>query len=206
MRRSLVTRGLPARLAEGTPPILTPNAGIIKLQGSKDLTVQAVEARADEIFTSEGVKIISVTPESGRVSIAVEQPVRQVLHTEQVLLSYMQAFATGNLGEKLFVGTREENGQPLLLDPFNQPHTLIAGITGSGKSVLVQNLILTIAATRSADGCPHLPDRPEIWRGLPAARRTTPCALRAPMESSTVPQEPRLILLEDLVGGDEPTV
>ncbi len=149
VRRSLVTRGLPARLAEGAPPILTPNAGIIKLQGSKDLTVQAVEARADEIFTSEGVKIINVTPESGRVSIAVERPIRQVLHTEQVLLNYMQTFATGNLGEKLFVGTREENGQPLLLDPFNQPHTLIAGITGSGKSVLVQNLILTIAATRS---------------------------------------------------------
>lgn len=149
VRRSLVTRGLPARLADGAPPILTPNAGIIKLMGSKDLTVQAVATKADEIFTSEGVKIINVTPESGRVSIAVERPIRQVLHTEQVLLHYMQAFATGNLGEKLFVGTREENGQPLLLDPFNQPHTLIAGITGSGKSVLVQNLILTIAATRS---------------------------------------------------------
>jgi DNA segregation ATPase FtsK/SpoIIIE, S-DNA-T family len=149
VRRSLVTRGLPARLAEGAPPILTPNAGIVKLQGSKDLTVQAVEARADEIFTSEGVKIINVTPESGRVSIAVERPIRQVLHTEQVLLGYIREFATGNLGEKLFVGTREENGQPLLLDPFNQPHTLIAGITGSGKSVLLQNLILTIAVTRS---------------------------------------------------------
>jgi S-DNA-T family DNA segregation ATPase FtsK/SpoIIIE len=37
----------------------------------------------------------------------------------------------------------------LLLDPLNQPHTLIAGITGSGKSVLMQNLILSIAATRS---------------------------------------------------------
>lgn len=148
VRRALVTRGLPARLAEGAPPILTPNAGIIKLQGSKDLTVQAVEVRSDEIFTSEGIKIISVLPESGRVSIAVERPNRQVLHTEQVLLSYMRQFSTGKLGERLLVGTREEDGQPLLLDPFNLPHTLIAGITGSGKSVLVQNLILTIAATR----------------------------------------------------------
>jgi type IV secretory pathway VirB4 component len=31
--------------------------------------------------------------------------------------------------------------KPPLLDPLNQPHTLIAGITGSGKSVLMQNLI-----------------------------------------------------------------
>lgn len=149
LRKALVTRGLPAKQAVGVPPILTPNAGIIKLQGSKDLTVQSVESRADEIYTSEGVKIINVSPESGRVSIAIERPSRQVLHTEQVLLDYMREFAGGKLGEKLIVGIREENGQPVLLDPFNQPHTLIAGITGSGKSVLVQNLILTIAATRS---------------------------------------------------------
>jgi S-DNA-T family DNA segregation ATPase FtsK/SpoIIIE len=40
LRQALVTRGLPAKLIEGLAPILTPNAGIIKLQGSKDLTVR----------------------------------------------------------------------------------------------------------------------------------------------------------------------
>jgi S-DNA-T family DNA segregation ATPase FtsK/SpoIIIE len=151
LRQALVTRGLPAKLVEGLAPILTPNAGIIKLQGSKDLTVQAVESRADEIFTSEGVKIINTTPESGRVSIAVERPNRQVLHTEPVLLAYLRSYSQKMHGEKLCVGIREEDGQPLLLDPLNQPHTLIAGITGSGKSVLMQNLILSIAATRSPE-------------------------------------------------------
>jgi S-DNA-T family DNA segregation ATPase FtsK/SpoIIIE len=149
LRQALVSRGLPARLLEGVAPILTPNSGIIKLQGSKDLTVQAVESRADEIYTSEGLKIIHTTPESGRVSIAVERPNRQVLRTEPVLLAYLRSYSQQTLGEKLCVGIREEDGQPLLLDPLNQPHTLIAGITGSGKSVLMQNLILSIAATRS---------------------------------------------------------
>jgi S-DNA-T family DNA segregation ATPase FtsK/SpoIIIE len=130
------------------PPILTPNSGIVKLQGSKDLTVQAVDSRANEIYTSDGIKIIHTTPESGRVSIAVERPNRQVLYTEPVLLSYLQKYREGILGEKLCVGIREEDGLPLLLDPLNQPHTLVAGITGSGKSVLMQNLILSIAATR----------------------------------------------------------
>lgn len=151
LRQALITRGLPARLIEGAGPILTPNSGIIKLQGSKDLTVQAVESRANEIFTSEGVKIINTTPESGRVSIAVERPNRQVLHTEPVLLAYLQSYSQQTLGEKICVGIREEDGQPLLLDPLNQPHTLIAGITGSGKSVLMQNLILSIAATRTPE-------------------------------------------------------
>lgn len=148
LRQALISRGLPARLVDGVSLILTPNSGIVKLQGSKELTVQAVESRADEIYTSDGIKIIHTTPESGRVSIAVERPNRQVLYTEPVLLSYVQNFQGGTLGEKLCVGIREEDGQPLLLDPLNQPHTLIAGITGSGKSVLMQNLILSIAATR----------------------------------------------------------
>ena len=148
LRQALISRGLPARLIEGVSPILTPNSGIIKLQGSKDLTVQAVDSRADEIYTSDGIKIIHTTPESGRVSIAVERPNRQVLHTEPVLLAYLRKYRQGTLGEKLCVGIREEDGLPLLLDPLNQPHTLIAGITGSGKSVLMQNLILSIAATR----------------------------------------------------------
>lgn len=149
LRQALISRGLPARLVDGMPPTLTPNSGIIKLQGSKDLTVQAVESRANEIYTSEGIKIIHATPESGRVSIAVERPNRQVLHTEPVLLSYIRDFRQAQTGEKLCVGIQEENGRPLLLDPLNQPHTLVAGITGSGKSVLMQNIILSIAATRS---------------------------------------------------------
>jgi DNA segregation ATPase FtsK/SpoIIIE, S-DNA-T family len=149
LRQAVISRGLPARLVEGMPPTLTPNSGIIKLQGSKELTVQAVESRASEIYTSEGIKIIHATPESGRVSIAVERPHRQVLHTEPVLLGYLREFRQKQMGEKICVGIQEENGQPLLLDPLNQPHTLIAGITGSGKSVLMQNLILSIAATRT---------------------------------------------------------
>lgn len=148
LRQALVDRGLPAKLVEGMPPILTPNAGIIKLQGSVHLTVQAVEAKTEEIYTSAGIKIISTRPESGRVSIAVERPDRQTLHTEVILLNFLRQAQDG---ERLVVGLREEDGRPLYLDPFNLPHSLVAGTTGSGKSVLIQNLILCIAASRSPD-------------------------------------------------------
>jgi len=156
LKQALLSRGLSAKLVEGFAPILTPNAAIIKLQGSKDMTVQAVEAKAEEIFTSSGLRIISVTPESGRVSIAVARPDRQILHTPQVFLTLLrdqlinvQSFRANN--ERLFVGIREEDGLPMFLDPLNQPHTLVAGITGSGKSVLIQNLILFIALSRTPD-------------------------------------------------------
>jgi DNA segregation ATPase FtsK/SpoIIIE, S-DNA-T family len=41
---------------------------------------------------------------------------------------------------------------PLFLSPrTNAPHTLIAGSTGSGKSVLMQNIILGIACTNTPE-------------------------------------------------------
>lgn len=151
LRQALLARGLSAKLVENFSPIITPNAAIIKLQGSKDMTVQAVEAKVEEIFTSSGLRIISVNPESGRVSIAVARPDRQILHTPQVFLDLLQNPHPQASEESVFVGIREEDGQPMFLDPLSQPHTLVAGITGSGKSVLLQNLILYIALTRSPD-------------------------------------------------------
>lgn len=153
LRQALLARGMSAKLAEDFSPILTPNAAIIKLQGSKDMTVHAVETRTEEILTSDSLQIISVTPEAGRVSIAVARPDRQILNTPQVFLDVLQnpLSRVSGSGESVFIGIREEDGKPMFLDPLGHPHTLVAGITGSGKSVLIQNFILYIALTRSPD-------------------------------------------------------
>ena len=57
----------------------------------------------------------------------------------------------GNQG--VLIGIREDDGDLLVLSPgaMHGPHTLIAGSTGSGKSVLMQNIILSIAATNRPD-------------------------------------------------------
>jgi DNA segregation ATPase FtsK/SpoIIIE, S-DNA-T family len=55
--------------------------------------------------------------------------------------------------QDLLIGVREDDGELLILSPggTHAPHTLIAGSTGSGKSVLMQNIILSIAATNSPE-------------------------------------------------------
>ncbi len=50
------------------------------------------------------------------------------------------------------IGVKEEDSSLLYLSPkANAPHTLIAGSTGSGKSVLMQNIILGIASTNTIE-------------------------------------------------------
>jgi S-DNA-T family DNA segregation ATPase FtsK/SpoIIIE len=52
----------------------------------------------------------------------------------------------------LLIAVKEENSDLLFLSPrSNAPHTLIAGSTGSGKSVLMQNILLSIACTNTPE-------------------------------------------------------
>jgi DNA segregation ATPase FtsK/SpoIIIE, S-DNA-T family len=53
---------------------------------------------------------------------------------------------------ELLIALKEEDSTPLFLSPrSNAPHALIAGSTGSGKSVLMQNIILGIACTNTPE-------------------------------------------------------
>lgn len=151
LKRAFLARQLPFKLAAEFAPVLTPNAGIFRLQGSPSLTIPLIEGKVQEIFTSEGLQVIAVNAEPGRLRLTLSRPERETLHTEAVLLQFLRNTAANPSDERLLVGIREEDGRPLLLDPFTQPHTLVAGATGSGKSVLLQNILLSLAAARSPE-------------------------------------------------------
>lgn len=147
LQHALHRHGMSAKLITGKPPILTPNAALIRLQGGPDLTINHLEKRLEELYTTDGLKILSLLPGPGLISVSVERPDRQILHSTAVFEKLLQD--AGEHGEKVFIGIREEDGEPMFFDPFSNPHTLVAGATGSGKSVLVQNMLLHIALTRS---------------------------------------------------------
>lgn len=128
--------------------ILTPNALLMKFQGASNLTVDQVLKKRSEFLTTHGLNIISVRPEPGAVSIAVARPERQVLRLWDVWSRWQPDTTRGNI--KLLIAVQEENSEPLFISPSEHaPHTLVAGATGSGKSVLMQNILLAIACTNT---------------------------------------------------------
>lgn len=138
---------LQARLRNSS---LTPNAALLKFQGSQNLTIEQVVRRRSEFLTTHGLNIISVKAEPGLVVIAVARPNRRVLQLLDVWKSWHPDCTQGN--QDLLIGVKEENGELLTLSPRRHaPHTLIAGSTGSGKSVLMQNIVLSIAATNTPE-------------------------------------------------------
>ena len=129
---------------------LTPNAALLNFQGSANLTVEQVLKRRSEFLTTHALNVISVRAGPGVVAIAIARPNRRVLHLPDVWKQWNPNCAHGN--HDLLIALREEDNSPLFLSPkSNAPHTLIAGSTGSGKSVLMQNIILGIACTNTPE-------------------------------------------------------
>lgn len=129
---------------------LTPNAALLKFQGSANLTVEQVLKRRSEFLTTHGLNVISVRAEAGIVAIAIARLHRRILHTAEVWKAWNPDCSQGNIN--LLIGVKEEDSSFLFLSPkLNAPHTLIAGSTGSGKSVLMQNIVLGIAATNTPE-------------------------------------------------------
>lgn len=131
-------------------PRLTPNAAIVRFQGAVNMTVELVQRRRSELLTTHGLDVISVRGEPGVVSVSIARPSRRVLHALDLWKHWQPDCRSGN--QKLLIATKEDDGAPLFMSPSeNAPHTLIAGATGSGKSVLMQNIILAIASTNTSD-------------------------------------------------------
>jgi DNA segregation ATPase FtsK/SpoIIIE, S-DNA-T family len=138
---------LQSKLLTGT---LTPNAALLKFQGSSNLTVEQVLRRRSEFLTTHKLNVISVRAEPGAVAIAIARENRRILHLPDVWADWRPDCSLGN--DNLLIALKEEDSSFLFLSPkSNAPHTLIAGSTGSGKSVLMQNIILAIACTNTTD-------------------------------------------------------
>jgi DNA segregation ATPase FtsK/SpoIIIE, S-DNA-T family len=131
--------------------VLTPNAALLKFRGSANLTVDQVLRRRLEFLTTYGLNLIGVQPEPGVVSLSIARPRRDVVSLRSLWKRWTPDGQDGN--QSLLIGVREDDGELLVLSPnqLHAPHTLIAGSTGSGKSVLMQNIILSIAATNRPD-------------------------------------------------------
>jgi S-DNA-T family DNA segregation ATPase FtsK/SpoIIIE len=138
---------LQSKLLTGT---LTPNAALLKFQGTANLTVEQVLRRRSEFLTTHKLNVISVRAEPGVVAIAIARQNRRVLHLPDVWANWHPDCSAGN--DNLLIALKEEDSSFLFLSPkTNAPHTLIAGSTGSGKSVLMQNIILAIACTNTPE-------------------------------------------------------
>ncbi|MCS7014914.1 MAG: DNA translocase FtsK [Gemmatales bacterium] len=115
------------------------------------LRVNKITCLADDLALNlkvPSVRIVAPIPGKDTVGIEIPNDYRATVRMKEVL----QAAATAALRMKipLFLG-KDTEGQPLVYDLADMPHLLIAGRTGTGKSVCMNAIILSILMTRRPD-------------------------------------------------------
>jgi S-DNA-T family DNA segregation ATPase FtsK/SpoIIIE len=148
LERTFQEFGLNVRVVEiDTGPVITQ----FELELEAGLRLNKVTALADDLAIALRVPSVRVVaPIPGKNTVGVEVPNdRQVMVRLRELIE-----ASPDAGDKkripVFLG-KDVSGRPLVVDLAKMPHLLIAGRTGTGKSVCLNALILSILMTRTPE-------------------------------------------------------
>lgn len=156
LRAALNSYGLHAAVL-GTR--LTPNGCLVRLAGSDRLRVEDIEAKRTQLLTTHAINLVSVQPKPGEIVVTIAGVKRQTVSLWELWAKRQLNRNAAGINTSFVLGLQEINGSLLYLNlgsefgglSSHEPHSLVAGATGSGKSVLIQSLLLDIAATNSED-------------------------------------------------------
>ena len=88
------------------------------------------------------IRILAPIPGKGAVGIEVPNPDPETVYLREIMDSVDRQVLPIALGKKI-------EGEPFVADICSMPHLLIAGATGSGKSVCIHSIIASILLTRT---------------------------------------------------------
>ncbi|MBP2017622.1 S-DNA-T family DNA segregation ATPase FtsK/SpoIIIE [Symbiobacterium terraclitae] len=141
LEHTLRTFGVEARVIEISPG---PAVTRYELQPAPGVRVNKFTALADDLalaLAAEHVRIEAPIPGKAAVGIEVPNKERLSVHIREV----METPSWLNAGSKLSVAFgKDQAGNPVVGDLAKMPHLLIAGSTGSGKSVCMNTIICSL--------------------------------------------------------------
>ena len=143
-----------------------------ELQPSAGVKISRITALSDDIalnLASAGVRIEAPIPNKSAVGIEVPNKTVSVVHLREVIDSDEFRKAQSKLTMAL---GRDIAGNIKVADIAKMPHMLIAGATGSGKSVCINTIIMSILYKASPEEVKFLMVDPKvvelgIYNGIP---------------------------------------
>ena len=148
-------------------PVVT----LYELEPAAGLKASRVISLADDIARSMSALATRVSTIPGRSVIGIELPndFREKVLLREILSS--KAYGDTNYQLPLALG-KNIGGEPIVANLARMPHLLIAGTTGSGKSVGINTMILSLLYKLSPDQCKLIMIDPKmlelsVYDGIP---------------------------------------
>ncbi|OIR18212.1 DNA translocase FtsK [mine drainage metagenome] len=141
IERKLKDFGVEVKVVGAYPgPVITryeidPAVGV---KGSQITNLVRDLARALSVVS---IRVVETIPGKSYMALELPNPKRQIVHLSEILGS--QVYAEMHSPLTMAMG-KDISGKPVVADLGKMPHVLVAGTTGSGKSVAINAMILSL--------------------------------------------------------------
>jgi DNA segregation ATPase FtsK/SpoIIIE, S-DNA-T family len=141
IERKLMDFGIEVKVLAAMPgPVITryelePAAGV---KGSQVLNLSKDLARALSVVS---IRVVETIPGKSCMGLEIPNPKRQIVYLSEIMGS--QVYADVNSPLAIAMG-KDIAGKAVVADLAKMPHVLVAGTTGSGKSVAINAMILSL--------------------------------------------------------------
>lgn len=149
LEQSLLEFGIEADVvAINTGPVITMYE-ISMAPGTKVSQITALTNDIARSLSAINVRIVAPVPGKNTVGIEVPNAEKEKVRIKELMQLTSQE-TQAKMAIPLFLG-KDANGEALVADLASMPHCLIAGTTGSGKSVCINSIIMSIMYTQRPD-------------------------------------------------------
>jgi DNA segregation ATPase FtsK/SpoIIIE, S-DNA-T family len=116
--------------------------------GVKGSTVVNLARDLARALSVTSIRIVETIPGTSHMGLEIPNPKREIVRLSEILGSAVY----GDMASKLaIVMGKDIAGRPVVADLAKMPHVLVAGTTGSGKSVAINAMILSLVYKATAN-------------------------------------------------------
>ena len=148
IERKLMDFNVLAKVVAAHPgPVITryeiePAVGV---KGSQIVNLSRDLARALSVTS---IRVVETIPGTSHMGLEIPNPKREIVRLSEILGSTVY----GDMHSKLAIAMGKDiAGRPVVTDLAKMPHVLVAGTTGSGKSVAINAMILSLLYKATAN-------------------------------------------------------
>lgn len=123
-----------------TGPVVT-QFEVVPAPGVKVNKIASLDADLALAMKARSIRIVAPIPGKGAVGVEIPNPKAEMVYLREILES--REFSRSRAELPLALG-RDLTGRPFVADLAKMPHALIAGATGSGKSVCLNAFITSL--------------------------------------------------------------
>ena len=169
LEQNLSHYGISAKVKAVKPGPIVTLFEIEPVAGTKAATINTISKDLARTMTVPSLRVVETVPGTAHIGIEIPNDDRETVSLKDIISS--KEYENSKASLTMALG-KDIQGKPVCVDLHKLPHLLVAGTTGSGKSVAVHSMIVSLLYKHDIDDLKFLMIDPKMlelstYEGLP---------------------------------------